>query len=80
VARHHIEPTADLDSWKAKLRERFGRQQKELDLPTGRACEVFTVTAWGTVPKAETLLSDFPGLCMDQPRLERLKARLARWG
>lgn len=79
VARHHIEPTANLESWKAKLRERFERQQREFGLPAGPAYEVFTVTAWGTVPTAETLLTDFPGLCMDAARVERLKNRLARW-
>lgn len=80
VARHHIEPTTDLDSWKSKLRERFVRQQRELGLPAGRAYEVFTVTAWGTVPAADALLADFPGLCMDADRVARLRARLARWG
>jgi LmbE family N-acetylglucosaminyl deacetylase len=79
VARHHIEPTSNLASWKEKLRQRFERQQRELGLPPGRACEVFTVTAWGTVPKWDDLTRDFPNLLWDNEREERLRKRLRRW-
>ncbi len=79
VARHDIEPTSNLPSWKEKLRQRFERQQRELGLPSGRACEVFTVTAWGTVPKLDDLTRDFPNLLWDDEREERLRKRLSRW-
>ncbi len=79
VARHHIEPTADLDAWKARLRSRFQRQAREMGLPADRAWEVFTVTAWGTVPGLEQLLRDFPALHQDPERHERLRTKLRRW-
>jgi LmbE family N-acetylglucosaminyl deacetylase len=80
VARHHIEPTANLDAWKQKLRARFDRQARELSLPPGRACEAFAVTAWGIVPAFEQLQRDFPSLVREPGREERLRAKLARWG
>jgi len=80
VARHHIEPTADLAAWEKKLRARLDRQSRELGLPAGRAHEAFSVTAWGTVPTAGQLRRDFPGLVADPERDERLEARLVRWG
>ena len=80
VARHHIEPTPDLAAWKARLRERFARQARELGLPGDRAWEAFTVTAWGIVPTAEQLEADFPGMLRDPERDIRLRARLGRWG
>ena len=79
VARHHIEPTADLAGWKGKLRTRFERQARELGLPAGRAHEAFTVTAWGSVPSSEELARVFPNLLEDGERTARLRARLARW-
>ena len=78
VARHHIDPTADLGAWKLKLRERFDRQARELGLPAGRAHEVFTVTAWGVVPTFEQLIRDFPALVADPVREQRLRAKLDR--
>lgn len=80
VARHHIEPTADVDAWKQKLRTRFARQSRELGLPAGRAHEAFAVTAWGIVPTVGQLQRDFPNLVGEAAREERLRAKLTRWG
>ncbi|MBX3732508.1 MAG: PIG-L family deacetylase [Verrucomicrobiae bacterium] len=79
VARHQIEPTADLEAWKQKLRARFQRQARELGLPPGRACEVFTLTAWGIVPEPGRLDRDFPNVITDPARAARLAGRLQRW-
>lgn len=79
IARHHIEPTANLGEWKAKLRSRFARQAAELGLPKERAHEVFTVTAWGSIPTRAQLERDFPGLVPDPARAARLDAKLARF-
>lgn len=79
VARHHLEPTADLAAWKVKLRERFDRQAKELGLSPGRAHESFIVTAWGVVPGPGQLETDFPNLMMDAQQATQLESRLARW-
>ena len=79
VARHHIEPTANLADWTAKLRARFARQAHELGLPEARAHEVFSVTAWGSVPTRAQLERDFPALVLDQHRSSRLDAKLARF-
>lgn len=80
VARHHIEPTADLAAWGAKLRQRFDRQSRELGLPVGRAHEAFTVTGWGRIPSRDELEHDFPGLVHDPDRTARLEGKLARFG
>ena len=79
VARHHMEPTADLAAWKVKLRERFNRQARELGLATDRAWEVFVPTAWGIVPTLEQLERDLPIGKLDPARRARLAARLAKW-
>lgn len=79
VARHDIEPTADLAAWKKKLRGRFERQARELGLPTDQAWEVFTPTAWGMVPTMEQLERDLPLWAMDPARRARLAQRLLRW-
>ncbi len=72
-------PVKSLTEWKGVLRHRFQRQQRELGLPLDRAVEVFTVTAWGTVPTLEQLERDFPGLVMIPSRTERLRQKLQRW-
>lgn len=78
VARHHMEPTADLAAWKTKLRARFDRQAREMGLPPGRAYEVFSPTAWGIVPTVVQLERDLP-MAADPARRARLEAQLARW-
>jgi len=80
VARHHIEPTGNLEEWSDKLRQRFARQARELGLPPDRAHEAFTVTAWGQVPTRAQLEADFPRVVIDPARSTRLDARLARYG
>jgi LmbE family N-acetylglucosaminyl deacetylase len=79
VARHDMQPTADLAAWKAKLRARFDRQARELGLPPGRAVECFTPTAWGIVPTLEQLERNLPLSWPDPARRARLEKRLSRW-
>ena len=79
VGRHSIPVAANLDEWKTTLRTRFQRQAHELGLPPDRAWEVFGITAWGTVPAADQLALDFPGLPQDSDRVGRLETRLRRW-
>jgi LmbE family N-acetylglucosaminyl deacetylase len=79
VARHDMQPTADLAAWKAKLRARFDRQARELGLPPGRAVECFTPTAWGIVPTLEQLERNLPLSWPDPARRARLANRLSRW-
>jgi hypothetical protein len=79
VARHDIQPTADLAAWKAKLRARFDRQGRELGLPAGRAFECFTPTAWGMVPTLDALERDLPLSLPDPAKRARLAQTLRRW-
>ena len=79
VGRHDIAAPASLAEWSATLRRRFLRQNQALGITSGRATEVFTVTAWGEVPTAEQLVSDFPALDAGASRLDALRQRLARW-
>ena len=79
VGRHHMQPPQNMDEWRESLRARFTRQNVELGISSARTHEVFTVTAWGTVPTLERLLRDFPALAREHSHLDRLQARLARW-
>jgi LmbE family N-acetylglucosaminyl deacetylase len=79
VARHHIDPPESLDAWKASLRKRHARQARELGLPSERAWEVFTVTAWGNPPTLDQLEHDLPEFCRTESHLARLHERLLRW-
>ena len=79
VGRHRFAPPKDLQDWSHQLRERMLRQNKELGIASSRVFEVFTVTAWGEVPRFERLLSDFPAVTSQFSNLPRLKERLARW-
>ncbi len=80
VGRHDLAPPGSLDEWKISLRKRFDRQQRELGLPAGGACEAFAVTAWGVVPTLAKLREDLPNLVPDPDRDQRLANRLRRWG
>lgn len=80
IGRHQLPVVQTLAEWSAVLRDRFRRQQKELNLPLDRALEVFTITAWGSVPKLSELEKDFPPLLKSPERLQRLEDRLRRWG
>jgi len=79
VGRHNMAVPKSLADWQVSLRQRFDRKNRELRLPTTRAVEVFTVTAWGAIPTLEELLRDFPDLLPAACHLEQLRARLGRW-
>jgi LmbE family N-acetylglucosaminyl deacetylase len=79
VGRHRLEIPRTLADWRATLRQRFDRKNRELSINSPHAMEVFTVTAWGEIPSYEQLLRDFPGLCPDASHLDSLRERLARW-
>lgn len=79
VGRHHLEPPGSLTQWSRTLRRRFQRQQRELGIRVTRATEVFTVTAWGQVPRFEDLIRDLPELRVNALRLSQLKRRLNLW-
>jgi LmbE family N-acetylglucosaminyl deacetylase len=78
VARHHIDPTPNLEAWKEKLRARFSRQARKVGLPAEGVYEVFAPTAWGVVPTLAQIERDLP-LCSDAVRRARLAERLASW-
>lgn len=76
VGRHNLAAPASLEEWTEALRQRFERKNRELNLRSGRATEVFLVTAWGRVPTVEELARDFPaGTAIGTG----LAGRLARW-
>ena len=79
VGRHRFEPPKDLNDWSRALRQRFLRQNRELGIQSEHAYEVFTITAWGEVPRLEQLLSDFPSVCGEFSQLQCLEQRLAKW-
>ncbi len=79
VGRHKMAPPSSKEDWTRILRERFQRKNRDLGLATERALEVFTVTAWGTVPTYEQLLEDIPNIVLAASNLERMKQRLAKY-
>ena len=79
VGRHQMEVPDTLDAWQATLRARFQRKNRELEIQSTRATEVFTITAWGEVPTLAQIQKDFPPLLAEGTHLDRLAARLARW-
>lgn len=79
VGRHNMAPPKDPEDWTAMLRARLARQNRGLGIRRKRAVEVFTVTAWGTVPSFGHLLEDFPRLATSASNLSRLRKRLALW-
>lgn len=79
IGRHRMSPPANPEAWARTLRRRFQRQQTQLGLPTDRACEVFTVTAWGEIPNVAQLQTDFPPLDSRLSRLDDLYLRLSQW-
>ena len=78
IGRHDMPVPASMEEWKETLRRRFEHKHRELGLPTGRAMEVFRVTAWGEIPTTEQLLADLPALSKHS-NFDPLKLRLQRW-
>lgn len=80
VGRHHLAHGPETrEDWARSLRARFARQQRDLGIRTRKLVEVFTVTAWGEVPRYEQLVRDVPGLLRAASHLDRLRSRLRRW-
>jgi LmbE family N-acetylglucosaminyl deacetylase len=79
VARHAIKAPESLDDWTRQLRERFLRRNQALGIQSNHPVEVFTVTAWGTIPTLEQLQTDFPELLAEACHFNLLEERLRRW-
>src|SRR4051812_22898039 len=79
VGRHDMAPPKTLDEWRAILRRRFLKRNREMAIPSTRVFEFYTVTAWGQVPKLEDLLRDIPNIVAEFSHLQNLEARLNRW-
>lgn len=79
VGRHHMDVPRDAGEWRATLRRRFDRKNRELNIRSPHAMEVFTVTAWGEIPQTDRLLSELPGLCLEASHVDSLRERLTRW-
>ena len=79
VNRHDLKAPETMADWTQIMRRRFQKKHRELEIPTARAMEVFTVTAWGEVPTFARLEQDFPNLAPAVSRFDQLKAKLNRW-
>jgi LmbE family N-acetylglucosaminyl deacetylase len=79
VGRHRMTPPDSIEAWRAMLRTRFERRNRELGLRVRPLAEVFSVTAWGEVPTLDQLEADFPPLLPSRARWTRLGRRLRRW-
>lgn len=79
VDRHNLRAPDSKSDWAVQLRAAHLRRNREMGLAQSESTEFFRVTAWGTVPSAEQLVADFPGLLDPAGTLARLRARLNRW-
>lgn len=79
VGRHDLAPPEDLDQWRAILRRRCLKRNREMGIESNRVFEFFTVTAWGAVPALEDLLRDIPNVVAEFSQLAKLEVRLRRW-
>jgi hypothetical protein len=79
VGRHQMKPPRSLEEWQHLLRQRFERRNRELGLSPHPLAEVFTVTAWGTVPTLGQIVQDVPNILPQVSHLDRLQERLERW-
>jgi hypothetical protein len=79
VGRHDMPAPKSSADWAAHLRQRFAKRNRELGVRSDRLLEMFTVTAWGELPRFDQLLQDFPNVVPEFSNLEQLKQRLARW-
>jgi hypothetical protein len=74
-----MEPPASFDGWRQILRQRFLRKNRDLGIPSDKALEVFTITAWGTIPDCDRLLQEIPNVEPEFSDLRRLRERLDRY-
>jgi LmbE family N-acetylglucosaminyl deacetylase len=79
VGRHEMAAPRDMEEWTATLRRRFHKRNRELGIGGERHYEVFTVSAWGTVPSVDQLIADWPGIDTARSNVDALQARLKRW-
>jgi LmbE family N-acetylglucosaminyl deacetylase len=79
VGRHQMQAPRNMSEWAGTLRARFQRQNRELGIRSEHVFDVFTVTAWGEVPKFEQVIADFPMLSERFSNLVRLRERLEKW-
>lgn len=77
VGRHSMEAPSSLDDWKRQLQTRFQNRNRSLGLSASALQEVFTITAWGTIPSIDKLKEDLPEFNFrDETELAK---RLSAW-
>jgi len=79
VGRHDMAPPKTMDEWRAILRRRFLKRNREMGIQSNRVFEFYTVTAWGEVPKFDDIVRDIPNIVPEFSQLDNLQARLKRW-
>ncbi|MCJ8329717.1 MAG: PIG-L family deacetylase [Lentisphaeria bacterium] len=71
------ESPKDLDDWRRILRKNFSNRDKGNGLDNNIISEIFTITAWGSVPTVAQLKVDFPNIKLDEAALSQ---QLQKWG
>lgn len=79
VGRHAFRPPADYGEWREFLYQRVMSRQLRLGLPTDRIFELFSLTAWGSVPTLESLLNDFPKVDTILSPIADLNRKIRAW-
>ena len=80
VGRHEMKAPHSLDEWSKQMRARTLKRNTSLGIKLPIPTEVFTVTAWGTVPSLKQLTDDFPNLIPEICQFKNLEQKLSRWG
>lgn len=71
VGSHNVSAPKDFEAWKGELTKRFRAQQEIVGAPTDKFYEFFTVSGWGSKPRADELLRDFPTMETGLSNLDR---------
>ena len=79
VSGDPIDKPYNLAEWTDLSRKRSEDFKSKFGIQVKGAVEVFTVTAWGSIPEYDQLLADIPNLINSASDLEGLKRKLAQW-
>ena len=79
VSREPLEAPYNLTEWTNFSRKRAEEFKVKFDIKAKGAIEVFTITAWGSIPDYDKLLTDFPNIITSASNLDGIKKKLEQF-
>ena len=79
VSGQPLEKPYNLAEWTDLSRQRSEEFKTKFGIKAKGAIEVFTVTAWGSIPNYENLLDDFPNIITSASNLDELKKKIEQF-